>query len=54
MAETWIGLAIGISTLALALPVALALCWREKCRARVLRNLWHEASAGVESTDSHR
>jgi hypothetical protein len=54
MAETWIGLAIGISTLAVALPMALALSWREKYRARMFRSLRQEVSPGVESTDRHR
>jgi len=53
MAETWIGLAIGISTLAVSLPTAVALCWREKYQTRVFRNLRSAVSPGVESKDPH-
>jgi hypothetical protein len=37
--ETWIGLAIGVSTLAVALPAAIAHYRREQRRARLLGNL---------------
>ena len=39
MDETWIGLAMGVSTLVVALPMALIHYWREQRRARVLRTL---------------
>lgn len=39
MSETWIGLAIGISTPAVELPMVLVHYWRENRRARLLRNL---------------
>jgi len=42
MDETWMGLAIGVSTLAVALPMALAHYWRERDRARTLSNLGQE------------
>ncbi len=39
---TGMGLAIGVSTLAVALPMALADYWREKDRAKTLCNLGQE------------
>lgn len=38
MGETWMGLAIGGSALAVALTMAIALHWLERRRARLLRN----------------
>ena len=41
MGETWMGLAIGGSALAVALTMAIALHWLERRRARLLRNFDH-------------
>jgi hypothetical protein len=43
--ETWIGLAIGALTLAIALPAALVHYARELRRARLLRNLGQHATS---------
>jgi hypothetical protein len=47
--ETWIGLAIGVSTLAVALPAAIAHYRRERRRARLLGNLKRHATAHDEA-----
>ncbi|KVH28496.1 hypothetical protein WT01_10075 [Burkholderia cepacia] len=41
MSETWMGLAIGGSALAVALTMAISLFWLERRRARLLRNFDH-------------
>ncbi|NTX32806.1 hypothetical protein HT746_37865 [Burkholderia pyrrocinia] len=41
MGETWMGLAIGGSALAVALTMAISLYWLERRRARLLRNFDH-------------
>ncbi|RQS21868.1 hypothetical protein [Burkholderia sp. Bp8998] len=41
MGDTWMGLAIGGSALAIALTMAIALHWLERRRARLLRNFDH-------------
>lgn len=41
MGDTWMGLAIGGSALAVALTMAIALHWLEWRRARLLRNFDH-------------
>ncbi|MBR8033918.1 hypothetical protein [Burkholderia vietnamiensis] len=41
MGDTWTGLVIGGSALAVALTMAIALHWLERCRARLLRNFDH-------------
>jgi hypothetical protein len=46
--ETWIGLVIGVSTLAVALPVALAHYRREQRRARLLRDLMQHPTFRVD------
>ncbi|HHL4083104.1 hypothetical protein [Burkholderia sola] len=41
MGDTWIGLVIGGSALAIALTMAISLYWLERRRARLLRNFDH-------------
>ncbi|HTR08563.1 MAG TPA: hypothetical protein VMJ11_18300 [Paraburkholderia sp.] len=41
MSETWMGLVIGCSALAIALPAVVAHYRRERHRARLLRHLNH-------------
>ncbi|WFN17997.1 hypothetical protein [Burkholderia contaminans] len=41
MGDTWMGLAIGGTALAVALTMAVSLCWLERRRARLLRNFDH-------------
>jgi hypothetical protein len=41
MGDTWMGLVIGGSALAVALTMAIALHWLERRRARLLRNFDH-------------
>ncbi|MBN3793108.1 hypothetical protein [Burkholderia sp. Ac-20353] len=41
MADTWMGLAIGGSALAVALTMTIVLHWLERRRARLLRNFDH-------------
>ena len=41
MGDTWMGLAIGGTALAVALTMAISLYWLERRRARLLRNFDH-------------
>ncbi|ALX10794.1 hypothetical protein P350_04175 [Burkholderia cepacia JBK9] len=41
MGDTWMGLVIGGSALAVALTMAISLYWLERRRARLLRNFDH-------------
>ncbi|MBR7989034.1 hypothetical protein KDX04_24750 [Burkholderia cenocepacia] len=41
MGDTWLGLVIGGSALAVALTMAISLYWLERRRARLLRNFDH-------------
>ncbi|HGL6715727.1 hypothetical protein NTJ56_15830 [Burkholderia contaminans] len=41
MGDTWMGLAIGGTALAVALTMAASLYWLERRRARLLRNFDH-------------
>ena len=41
MGDTWLGLVIGGSALAVALTMAISLYWLERRRARLLRNVEH-------------
>jgi hypothetical protein len=41
MSETWVGLVIGCSALAIALPLVMGHYRRERHRARLLRHLDH-------------
>lgn len=41
MGDTWMGLLIGGSALAVALTMAISLHWLERRRARLLRNFDH-------------
>ncbi|AOJ22807.1 hypothetical protein WJ11_26060 [Burkholderia cenocepacia] len=41
MGDTWLGLVIGGSALAVALTMTISLYWLERRRARLLRNFDH-------------
>ena len=52
MEQTWIGLTIGVLTLAVALPMALVHYWREQRRARLLRNLRRQGMVRTQGAAS--